>query len=224
MFWTNNYRIYKEKKAESFIKKGISNLKKISVRDENSKHIIESLSEREALLVCDPVILYGYIEEKKKLKKINEEKYILVYSYDNNMNKFNEIENIKKFAKENNLKIYSVGFYHKWCDKNINVDPIELLEYVNSAELVMTDTFHGTIMSMILNKEFITKVHTNSNKLGFLLKEYNLISRITKDFSDSSNIIKNNINYDEVNKIINERRNVSLNYIKECLGSINNEE
>lgn len=223
-FGPTTIEFIKEKKAESFIKKGISNLKKISVRDENSKHIIESLSEKKALLVCDPVILYGYIEEKKKLKKINEEKYILVYSYDNNMNKLNEIENIKKFAKENNLKIYSVGFYHKWCDKNINVDPIELLEYVNSAELVMTDTFHGTIMSMILNKEFITKVHTNSNKLGFLLKEYNLTSRITKDFSDSSNIIKNNINYDEVNKIINERRNVSLNYIKECLGSINNEE
>lgn len=222
-FGPTTIEFIKEKKAENFIKKGISNLNRISVRDENSKNIIESLSEKKALLVCDPVILYGYIEEKKKLKKLNEDKYILIYSYDNNMNKINEVENIKEFAKKNNLKIYSVGFFHKWCDKNINVDPIELLEYVNNAELVMTDTFHGTIMSMILNKEFITKVHTNSNKLGFLLKEYNLTSRITEDFSDSSEIIRNKINYNEVNEIIEERRKVSLNYIKECLGSIHNE-
>lgn len=208
-----------EKSAKAFIEKGIDNLKEIAVRDANSKNIIETLSSREATLVCDPVILYGYIEEKKKFNK-KFEKYILVYSYDNNMNKENEIENIKRYAKENNYKIYSVGFYHEWCDKNINCDPIELLEYVKNAEYVFTDTFHGTVMSLIMNTDFITKVHTNSNKLGFLLEEYNCLDRRTNDFSNAKEILSNPIDYESVNKVIHVKREISRKYIEKCLEKI----
>lgn len=139
------------------------------------------------------------------------------------MNKENEINNIKNFAKEHDCKIYSVGFYHEWCDKNINCDPIELLEYIKNAEYVLTDTFHGTVMSLIMNTQFVTKVHTNSNKLGFLLKEYKCTDRITKDFSDTKKIILNKIDYEKVNGIIEERREVSINYIKNCLEKVKNE-
>lgn len=213
----------KEKNAEEFIKKGIDNLKQISVRDENSKNIIETLSHREATLVCDPVILYGYINEKKDFKKKFDEKYILIYSYDNNMNKDEEINNIKQFAKEHNYKIYSVGFYHNWCDKNINCDPIELLEYVSNAEYVLTDTFHGTVMSLVMETQFVTKVHTNSNKLGFLLREYGCTDRITKDFSTTSEIIAQKIDYSKVNEIIKERRDTSMKFIEKCLEQVKNE-
>lgn len=210
----------KEKNAEQFIKDGINNLKNISVRDQNSKNIIETLSDREATLVCDPVILYGYIDEKKNFNRKSKEKYVLVYSYDNNMNDEKEIENIKKFAKEKKCKIYSVGFYHKWCDKNINCNPIELLEFVNNAEYVLTDTFHGTVMSLIMNTQFVTKVHTNSNKLGFLLEEYECLNRRTDDFSDALEIIKQEIDYDKINKIIDYKRDISKNYLKSCLETI----
>lgn len=222
-FGPTTLEFIKEKNAEEFIKNGINNLKDISVRDENSKNIIETLSDRKATLVCDPVILYGYIKEKENFNKKFNEKYILVYSYDNNMNKENEINNIKNFAKEHDCKIYSVGFYHEWCDKNINCDPIELLEYIKNAEYVLTDTFHGTVMSLIMNTQFVTKVHTNSNKLGFLLKEYKCTDRITKDFSDTKKIILNKIDYEKVNGIIEERREVSINYIKNCLEKVKNE-
>ncbi len=269
-FGPTTLEFIKEKNAEEFIKNGINNLKDISVRDENSKNIIETLSDRKAILVCDPVILYGYIKEKENFNKKFNEKYILVYSYDNNMNKENEINNIKNFAKEHDCKIYSVGFYHEWCDKNINCDPIELLEYIRNAEYVLTDTFHGTVMSLIMNTQFVgfyhewcdknincdpielleyirnaeyvltdtfhgtvmslimntqfvTKVHTNSNKLGFLLKEYRCTDRITKDFLDTEKIILNKIDYEKVNEIIKERREVSMNYIKNCLEKVENE-
>lgn len=222
-FGPTTLEFIKEKNAEEFIKKGINNLKEISVRDENSKEIIETLSDKKATLVCDPVILYGYIKEKENFNKKFNEKYVLVYSYDNNMNKDNEIINIKKFAEKNNYKIYSVGFYHKWCDKNINCNPIELLEYISNSEIILTDTFHGTVISLIMNKEFVTKVHINSNKLGFLLREYECIERITKDFSDISEITIKKIDYKKVNKTINKKRELSMDYIKSCLEKVENE-
>lgn len=222
-FGPTTLEFIKEKDAENFIKNGINNLKKISVRDENSKKIIETLSGKEAILVCDPVILYGYINEKQNFKKQFNEKYILVYSYDNNMNNNDEINYIKKFANDCNYRVYSVGFYHEWCDKNINCDPIELLEYIKNAEYVLTDTFHGTVMSLVMETEFVTKVHTNSNKLGFLLKEYECLERITKDFSTTSEIVTKKINYKKINEIIKEKRDISTKFIESCLEKVKNE-
>lgn len=219
-FGPTTLKFIEDKNAENFIKNGINNLKNISVRDENSKNIIEKLSNRNATLVCDPVILYGYIDEKKKFKKSITEKYVLVYSYDNNMNTEEEIKSIKKFAAEKNCKIYSVGFYHNWVDKNINCDPIELLEFVDNAEYVLTDTFHGTVMSLIMNTQFITKVHTNSNKLGFLLEEYECVSRRTNNFSDALEITKQEICYNKINDIIDHKRKLSMEYLNKCLESV----
>lgn len=53
-FGPTTLEFIKEKNAEEFIKKGINNLKEISVRDENSKEIIETLSDKKATLVCEP--------------------------------------------------------------------------------------------------------------------------------------------------------------------------
>ena len=55
------------------------------------------------------------------------------------------------------------------------------------------------------------------------MKEYKCTDRITKDFSDTKKIILNKIDYKKVNEIIKERREVSMNYIKNCLEKVKNE-
>ena len=213
----------KQKNATEFIRGGISNISKISVRDENSRKIIENLSNKQVEMVCDPVILYGYEKEIKEFTKPENYKYILIYSYDNNMNKEEEIKKIKEFADKRNLKIISVGFYHKWCDKSINVSPIELIRYINGAELVITDTFHGSVISIITNSEFITKIRGNGNKLRFLLKQHGLEHRITENFENIEEIVNTKINYDNVNKIIKNEREESIKFLKSCLENNVNE-
>ena len=212
-----------QKNAVEFIKGGINNLSAISVRDENSRQIIEQLSDRKATLVCDPVILYGYQEEIKTFHKPLPYSYLVIYSYDNNMNDPQEIEKIKEFAQQHHWKIVSVGFYHKWCDENINVSPIELVNYIWGAEFVITDTFHGSVISLITNKEFITKIRGNGNKLRFLLEQHGLTHRITEQFENLEEIAKEPINYDSVNEIMEKEREVSMNYLKSCLEEIKDE-
>ncbi len=207
----------KEKKAEEYIEAGIKRFDKISVRDVNSQTIISTLSGILPEQLCDPVILYGFYEEKKKFRRPIKEKYILIYSYDENMNDSNEISSVQCFAQKKGLKIISVGFYHKWCDKNINVDPIELLCWVSFAEYVVTDTFHGTVMSIVMNTPFATKIRGNRNKLGFLLEEYESLDREIIDFINLSEILNKPINFDNVNHIITEKRKKALFYIDSCI-------
>ena len=153
----------------------------VSVRDENSWRIVKKTANIDSTLVCDPVILYGYEKEMNQfIPSIKE--YILIYAYDKNMNDPSEYGYIKKYAEKHSFKVVSVGYYHKWC-KNINASPEELLGWIKHASMVVTDTFHGTVMSIICNTPVVVKLRGNQNKLEFLLSEYGLLNRAIEDFS-----------------------------------------
>ena len=150
----------------------------------------------------------------KKTKK----KYIVVYSYDKNMNDDETVSQIKAYAKKRKLKIYSVGFHHKWCDKNINASPTELLAWFANAEAVFTDTFHGTVISLVSQAKFYTRVGENKNKLRFLLEQYGVTERQVSSFADAEEISKIPLDYEAINQRAQEIRNNSLSYLKEALG------
>lgn len=206
--------IVKENKRE-IISDGLNNISMISVRDKNSFDTVCKITERKPCLVCDPVILYGYKKEME-LYKPAEKKYIIIYSYDKNMNDFKEYDYIKKYAAKKNLKILSVGYYHKWC-KSINASPTELLGWIKNAELVITDTFHGAVLSVICNTNFVVKLRGNKNKLEFLMSEYNLSENIIKDFSELEATSDKHIDFSAVNGIIQEKRSISMNFIENAL-------
>ncbi|WP_300106726.1 polysaccharide pyruvyl transferase family protein [uncultured Alistipes sp.] len=198
-----------------FVKSGLENMTGISVRDQNSFSIVSRLLRQDPVLVCDPVLLYGYEKERAsfKNKKIDLPPYLLVYAYDNRMNDKEEIAAIRKYANDNGLKIVSVGFYHAWCDQNINIDPIELLNYFACASAIVTDTFHGVIMSILNHGNFAVILRDNKNKLFHLLSEYKLTDRIVPDLSGLTSILSKGIDYNQVDGILQERRSVSASYL-----------
>lgn len=219
-FGPTTIELIKEQYAEDYIQAGIKRFTTISVRDKNSQNIIEVLSGSTVPIVCDPVILYGYQIEKEKFTRPLRQKYILVYAYDNNMNDKSEVNNIMTFAKSKGLLTVSAGFYHEWCDRNINISPLELLQYIWAAEYVITDTFHGAVTSIVFNRQFAVKIRNNGNKLGFLLYEYGLLERITDNFGDLSDILNKTINYTSINETIEEKRKKAFEYLQSCIKSI----
>ena len=206
----------KKNNLVGLVSSGLEQMNQVGVRDENSQSIANALGSKPAVLVCDPVILYGYKQEQNIHVPVKE-KYILVYAYDRNMNDEAEVAAIKKYAADKELKVYSVGYYHKWCHKNINVTPNELLGYVKNAEMVITDTFHGAVLSIVCNTQFVVRLRENSNKLGFLLKEYGLESRIMDTFDNLPQITRDPIDFLKVNLIVEEKRRLSMNYLRSSL-------
>lgn len=207
-----------------FIKSGLNNLNNISVRDENSQQIVNKLINKDVPIVCDPVILFDYkkyIDEKdiEENKENTVNKYCLVYSYDDHLNDKETVRAIKNYAKQHKLSIISVGYYHRWCSSNINVDPLDLFKWFSCAEIVFTDTFHGTVLSLLTNRDFVCKINNNQNKLVDLLDQYNLLDRKVDDFSKCEFDKLDKIDYSKVNQIIEKKRTESREilrkYIKE---------
>ena len=188
----------------------------VGVRDGNSKKIVEYLTQTQAALVCDPVILYGYQNEMLEFVPA-EKNYIVIYSYDKNMNDLAQVQAIRSFAKKENCKLYSVGYYHKWCDKNIAATPNELLGWVKNAKYVVTDTFHGSVISIICNTPMLVKLSGNQNKLEFLLSQYGLTERIMRDYSQLEEVAAHPITFDDVNTLASEQRKASMRFLEQAL-------
>lgn len=88
------------------------------------------------------------------------------------------------------------------------------------ADFIITDSFHGTVFSIIFNKPFIALSNQDRGAARFisLLKMFNLESRLVTDVQKfDKNIIANGIDYEVVNERLEQLRSSSLSFIKDAL-------
>ncbi len=214
-------KLKKYNKCEE-IQELLNKMNAISVRDNNSKSIVETLTDKKCECNLDPVLIYDYANKCKEIPDIKpKEKYMIVYAYNGRISN-SEADWIKDFAKTNHLKVYSIGGAQKCADKFINCSPFEVLGYFKNAEFIITDTFHGTIFSIIMHRNFSTIVrksvgneYGNEEKLTDLLKRLNLEEQIVKNIEDVEKMYNQTINYQTTDKIILEERKRSYDYLKE---------
>lgn len=204
--------------VKELVQAGIQHIDQLAVRDKNSADIIAELSGRQVEIVCDPVLLYGFPKEmQNKSGKITQKDYVIVYSYDDHMNDKETVNAIRQYAYDHGCEVISVGYYHKWCDRNLLVDVLDIFIVFKNAKLVFTDTFHGTVFSILTNAQFWAKITTNSNKLGFLLEQYDLKNRSVGSFGDVVSR-EDRIDYRIINEITEKMRSKSFNYLANALG------
>lgn len=194
---------------------GFKNMKNISVRDKNSSDIVEALTGVKPIVHLDPVIVGTLPDFPREVK---EKDYILIYSYDFRFSDPSIISQVKAFAKERKLGIISVGFYQDWVDKNVLPDPFELLNYFYQAKYVITDTFHGSIFSMRMHKQFVSVLRdTNMQKLGDLLERTGMSNRKMTVEDNLEVVLDNCIDYEQFEIMRNKERMRTDQYLKECI-------
>lgn len=221
-FGPTDFKMIEKRNVGALVEAGLKHLDHITVRDRNSAQIVKHYTGQEPPIVCDPVLLYDFPEQLNKdsiddFKKSFHEKYCLVYSYDYNMNDKPTVEAIRAYAKKRGLKIYSVGYFHRWCDKNVAPNPIDIFKWFLCSEIVFTDTFHGTVISLETHTQFISLIRGNGNKLAFLLDQYGVSKRKVDDFNAIEELSDDPIDYDVVGKTILKIRGESMEHLKNAL-------
>lgn len=182
-FGNTTYEKITEYSIDKMLKEDFLALEQISVRDENSRSVIKKLTGSNPSVNVDPVLAYDYMKLEPKIpqSRLLKENYILVYGYSGRLtNEENKI--IKEYAKKKGAKIVCIGGVQECCDKFIDCNPFEVLAYFRDADSIITDTFHGTIFSIINNKKFCTIIrksvgnsYGNEEKLAYLLGNLVLI-------------------------------------------------
>lgn len=207
------------------IKSGLSKFSSLSARDENTRKTIKALVDIDVKIVCDPVLLYKFpIDSYSTPVRIPKRDYIVVYSYDARFVDKEEVMAIKQYAHENNLLIVSPGTYHGWCDINIACDALQWLKYIYNAKMVITDTFHGTIASVIMGRPMALyySKEINSIKMFDLIDRLGLIDRMMSNVSydEICRVMSHPVDWTNLNKKLSDFREDSLNYLVAALNKV----
>lgn len=205
-----------------YVKDGMKNFTGLSARDDNAEELIKNVLGKECTRVLDPTLLYEFPEYSSKfVDYIKSQKYILMYYCDNLPE---SIKNeIIEYANKNGYKIFGAGEYKKWFTETfVDINPFEWVEMFRNAQIVFTGTFHGAVFSIKSRKNFYCYLTNPSRikKVNSLLKQFEINERIITidNYHRLFDKIKNNINYDNVYKLINLEKENSLEYLKKNIG------
>ena len=190
----------------------------VTVREESALKILEKNGIK-STLVLDPTLLLTTADwEKIVSKKKNKQKYILIYQLHANK-KFEKY--VKELSKKLRLPLIritpSINQISR-CGKFVYLPtPQEFLGYFKNASYVVTDSFHGTVFSLIFNTRFIDiNPGDTSTRIKNILRLVNLEERLLEDYNDFS-LINTDINWTNVNKILKEEREKSIKILEQAI-------
>ena len=177
-------------------------------------NLIGEMTKRKADCLVDPTLLLDKTKWQKliKNKKNNKIKYILLYFLDT-PNDY-AIELLKEL-NDNNYELISLNYtYEQFKNigvKKVDAGPKEFLEYINGAEFVLTDSFHGTVFSInfhknfyVFNRNYGTAVN-QSTRIVSILNKCKLSDRLIN--SKVSELLSiSNSDYEEIDEFLVRER------------------
>ena len=198
------------------LQKYIQNLNKISVRDTYTEQIVGKIAQQDLRIVCDPTLLFdknfyqSFVPCNQKEKK---NKYMFVY-YFGKMPEALEAK-VRLFAQEKKLEIITMGGSLHSGVRNLYFDPYVFLECFKNSDFVITNTFHGTIFTLLFEKPAVFN-SDGKNKVRELLQLFQLE---TFDCYDKMNSLhdyfcENKIDYENVRKKIDSLRGESKHFLE----------
>lgn len=194
---------------------GINHISHISVREERGKEIVSELTGRESEVVLDPTMLLTADEWRQvscKPKKTTEKKYILTYFLGKISNE--KEEEIEKIASKNDMEIINLLNVNEPDHYVYGIE--EFIYLFDNASLVLTDSFHACVFSIIFNTPFYVfnredKILNMNSRLDTLLGTFNLANRKILTLNNIKNIFA--CDYKESYKILKKRQKESMEFL-----------
>lgn len=203
-----------------YMKKQLSKFRAISVREASAVELLEGMSLK-STQILDPTVMLNKNEWiPLASKRLVKERYLFVYLPYNIKDKKLVYRSVYTIAKEKNLKVVSYSdniIKDKYADKTIYfVTPGDVLSLIMNADIVVTNSFHGTAFSINLNKQFWTYMPSNfSTRITSILDLCGLNSRLL-EAEIADNQINEVIDFDETNAILQQERQKAYNFLTQA--------
>lgn len=193
---------------------------KVLVREDKAVDICKEVFNVDAQQVLDPVLLFSSYPELTGKYTIEKGKMI-VYKLINNEDFYMKSALIADSLGMHRLSLGSVRrIKGAKCPYPESVD--KWVKQIATSELVFTDSFHGTIVSLLYHRPFVIYVGDPNRvgRLSSILKVVGLEDRVCSP-KDSLNILletaKRKIDWSMVDRTINDLRLISIQKLKDAL-------
>lgn len=196
----------------------------LSARETSGQDIIKKLVGRDVQLVNDPALLLdadGWNEVISN-RPLIKEKYVFCYFMGNNPE---QRDFVRRLANEKGLKVVALLHLDQYIASDENyvdmapwhVSPADFVNLVKNAECVCTDSFHGTVFSIIYSRPFFTfkrfnkkaSLSTNTRIIS-LLTRLGLMDRLVLDM-DSKQAF--DIDWNKIQSGVSQFRKASSEYL-----------
>lgn len=199
----------------------------VSVREITGQKIVKDIIGRDVTHVCDPTFLFTGEEWKSIIpqKSIVNEQYIFAYFLGSNPDYRRYVSD---YAKKVGLKLVTIHHMDTYVPSDegfgdivlSDVGPEEFVNLIRGAKYVCTDSFHGTIFSILNHKQFLTfnrysdnSAVSKNSRIESLCQVLNLSDRRFSGNLEAE--IAKPIDYEVVDQKAAEFRISSKNYIHE---------
>lgn len=195
----------------------LNRFKAVSVREASGIAICENTFSIKAIQVLDPVLLHNdYSELTGVLKAQNE---IVLYKLVNDPLFYNKVRQLSEFL---DIPLRSIGSLRRLSGVRCNY-PESLPDWIKAigeSKYVFTDSFHGTVLSLIYKKQFVIFVGNPKlvTRISSLLELVGLEDRIcstSDDLEKIKSIMDELIDYDIVTSRLKSLCITSIDFLKQ---------
>lgn len=200
----------------TLLKNKLQKFRALSLREASFQNLLEKKVSLKAALVCDPTLL---LEAPDWEKLANESTiqikgdYILVYEVV-------ESEAVKEFANKLSRQLQckiinissSITYRKNKQNYVLDASPADFIKLIKFAKFIVTSSFHGTAFSIIFRKNFYTISLSEGidSRAKSLLTTIGLQDRLIQS---NAPIELTDINYLKPEKLLNEFRDISKNFL-----------
>lgn len=182
----------------------------VSVREKSGIELCRKHLKIDAQCVLDPTLLLEAYDYERLCVKIprHAQPFIAVYLLDNNQ----ILDRIGEISKSIDLPIHLFS-----AEEAMTLTVEEWVAMFRDAKYVITDSFHGTVFSIIFNKPFITigNEFRGMDRFHSLLEQFGLEQRLSPTISIE--ILCRSIPWDDVNRRKQAMQNESVRFLKYAL-------
>lgn len=199
----------------------------ISIRESSSVEKLQKYLDIKLKNVLDPTFLLTKDEwiDKLSLKKKTNDKYVLYYSLKGIAPTKERVPVIKEYAKKMGCKlkvitpfVYIKALYCTDVENCIDAGPTEFMDLIYNAQAVVTDSYHGTILSVNLCKNVFSLCENIGSEFRKtdILNALGLKDRIIYDINSILDM-QMDIDYKEVERKLFKLRDESIDYLTKSL-------
>lgn len=215
---------YNSQETDS-VKKLVQQFDAVSVREDSGVDLCKNYLYINSEHVLDPTLLLS-MEEYRQLyrnKDLPKRNGIFSYILDSSADKKSIIDKVSDFFND---KVYYIFPKLNFASQNKLLESMRYpsaekwLKSFDDAEFVVTDSFHGTVFSIIYEKPFVTIPNKKRGKARFvsLLRPLGLEHRLIESWEDlNPTLLEENIDFSLVKTRLDVMKEHSVNFLKNNL-------
>lgn len=200
----------------------INDIGHLSAREEAGQELIRRHLGRDAPLVLDPTMLLTREDWDTLARPSPYQHYLLYFTILDEPPATDAL--VRRIAAERKLRIVRIGRVKDIMKRGfINArgnGPQEFLGLVRDADFIVTSSFHGSVFSILYQKDFLCVPNNNNrnSRLETLVRRLGLESRLVHDVNQyRADAARPAIDYTTANERLARGRDESLEFLRNAL-------